>query len=82
MESTPRLPQLSAGSGLDARLHLLDMHRMQTCVKYVPMTPPKPAETLPMTAETNTSHTGNTVKKPYRSTHAPARLHGLHPWLR
>jgi hypothetical protein len=37
--------------GLDARLHLLDMRRMQTCAKYVRMAPSRPAET-------NTLHTG------------------------
>jgi hypothetical protein len=44
--------------GLDARLHLLDMHRMQTCVKYVRMAPPRMAEILPTPAKTNTTHTG------------------------
>jgi hypothetical protein len=43
---------------LDTQLHLLDMRRTQTYVKYVCMAPLRPAETLPTPAETNTSHTG------------------------
>jgi hypothetical protein len=49
--------------GLDARLHPLDMHRTQTCVKYVRMAPPRPVETLPTSAETNTSRTSKLCEK-------------------
>jgi hypothetical protein len=49
--------------GLDAWLHLLEMHQTQANAKYVCMAPPRPAEILPMPAETNTSHTGKLYEK-------------------
>jgi hypothetical protein len=49
---------LAQARGLDAWLHLLEMHRTQTFGKYVRMAPPRPAEILPTLAETNTLHTG------------------------
>jgi hypothetical protein len=49
--------------GLDARLHLLEMHRTQGNAKYVRMAPPRPAGILPMPAETNTLHTGRLHEK-------------------
>jgi hypothetical protein len=49
--------------GLDARLHLLEMHRTQTNAKNVCMAPPRPAWISPMSAETNTSHTGRSYEK-------------------
>jgi hypothetical protein len=39
------------------------MHRTQTHAKYVRMAPPRPAETLSMPAETNTSHTNRLCEK-------------------
>jgi hypothetical protein len=36
---------------------------MQTCAQYVRMAPPRPAETLPTPAETNTSHIGRLCEK-------------------
>jgi hypothetical protein len=44
--------------GLDARLHLLVMHRTQTNAKYMHMAPLRPAGILLMPAGTNTSHIG------------------------
>jgi hypothetical protein len=37
--------------------------------RYVRMAPPRTAETLPMPAKTNTSHTGKRCEKPCRSTY-------------
>jgi hypothetical protein len=50
--------------------------------RCVRMAPPRPAETLLMPAETDASHTDKRCEKPCRSTHAPARLRGLHPRVR
>jgi hypothetical protein len=49
--------------GLDAWLHLLEMHRTQTYAKYVRMAPPRPTEILLTPAKTNTSHTGRLCEK-------------------
>jgi hypothetical protein len=49
--------------------------------KYVHVAPPRPAEISLTPAETNTPHTNRSCEKPYRSTHAPARLRGLDPWV-
>jgi hypothetical protein len=61
--------------GLDARLHLLEMHRMQACAKNMRTTPPRSAETLPTLAETNTSHTGRHYGK--NLVGAPTLLQGF-----
>jgi hypothetical protein len=52
-DSTDRLERAQA-RGLNARIHLLEMHRTQTYVKHVRMALPRPAGILPMPAETNT----------------------------
>jgi hypothetical protein len=49
--------------GLDARLYLLEVHRMQTNAKYVRVAPPRPAGILSMPAGTNTPHTGRLYEK-------------------
>jgi hypothetical protein len=62
-ESSPRSPRV--GPGLGARRtatppgHALNAGE---CL-YVHMAPPRPAETLPMSTETNTSHTNKTLRK-------------------
>jgi hypothetical protein len=49
--------------GLDARLHLLEVHRTRTNAKYVRVAPSRPAGILLMPAETNTPHTGRLYEK-------------------
>jgi hypothetical protein len=53
-ESTLDRLNWAQARGLDARLHLLEMHRTQMYAKYVRMAPPRLAGILPMPAETNT----------------------------
>jgi hypothetical protein len=60
--------------GLDARLHLLEMHPTQPNAKYVRMAPPRPAGILPMPAETNPSHTGGSCEN---LAEAPTLLQGF-----
>jgi hypothetical protein len=68
--------------GLYARLHLLEMHRMQTNAKYVRMAPPRPAEILLRPAETNTSHTGGLCEKTFQEHPRSCKASGLDPRVR
>jgi hypothetical protein len=65
--------------GLDARLHLLVMHRMQTNAKYVCMAPPRWAAILPMPAETNTSHAGRVCEKTLQEDPRSCKASGARP---
>jgi hypothetical protein len=65
--------------GLDARLHLLEMHQTQTYVKHVRMAPLRPAGILPMPAETNTSHIGRSCEKTLREHPRSCKASGARP---
>jgi hypothetical protein len=76
-----RLEQARA-QGLDARLHLPDMHRTQTSVDTCAQHRRGRLKDCQCRLKLTPHTLINAVKKPCRSTHAPARLRGLHSQVR
>jgi hypothetical protein len=62
-ESTPRSPRMGPVSGTRRMATPPGYAPNAHECRYVRMAPPRPAETLPMPAETNTSHTGKRCGK-------------------
>jgi hypothetical protein len=65
--------------GLDARLHLLEVHRTQTNSKYVRVASLRPAGILPMPAETNTPHIGRLCGKTLQEHPCSCKASGARP---
>jgi hypothetical protein len=87
-ERTPRSPRMGPGSGARHTATPLGYAPNVDECRYVRMAPPRPAKTLPMPTETNTSHTGKCFEKTLQEhprsckasgatpAHALARPHG------
>jgi hypothetical protein len=78
-ESTPRSPQTGPGSGA-RRTATPPGCAPNVCeCRYVRMAPPRPAETPPMPAESNTSHNDNTAEKTLKEYSHSSKASGARP---